>query len=270
MMMTQDIIEIPAGTLQMDKTPIPLDAFYMDIHPVTNTQFQAFLHEHPEWRKEQIEDKFHDGNYLANWNGTDFPDRKAYHPVVYVSWYAARAYTHWVGGRLPTDAEWLWAARGGLTDAKYPWGNSEPSIIAENLHAARLTAHHHQQKQLEDDYQEKPIILQDRIRAADTDPSRHAVANFWHLFSSDTTPICTFPMNNYGLFDMTGNVWEWCDTPCDTPEGEHRVVRGGSFRTEFGHLSLEKTKTAPPPELTSPDLGFRCAFDIDAPVISDK
>lgn len=277
MTMTQDIIQIPAGTLQMDTTTVHLEAFYMDIHPVTNAQFKAFIEAKPQWQRDNIADKCHDGNYLKSWTGTDFPDRKAYHPVVYVSWYAAIAYTHWVGGRLPTETEWLWAARGGLTDAKYPWGNEHPSVHAENWHAARLTAHHHRQQKIEDDYQEQPIepkpmppYIQDMVRAAGDDPRSHAVANYWNLFSSDTTPIGCFPANNYGLFDMTGNVWEWCDTPCDTPEGEHRVVRGGSFRTEFTHLSLATTKTAPPPQLTTIDLGFRCAFDLEAPVISDK
>ena len=132
-----EMVKIPAGEFQMGSkelmyaTPIHtvyLDEFYIDPYEVTNAQFKAFIDANPEWNKENIPGKYHNGNYLQLWNGNDYPDGKANHPVVYVSWYAAMAYAKWKGKRLPTEAEWEKAARGGVADKRYVWGDSrEPS-----------------------------------------------------------------------------------------------------------------------------------------------
>ncbi len=129
-----DMVFIPAGEFQMgsnggytDEKPshsVYLDAFYMDKYEVTNAQYKKFVDANPQWQKDQIPRTYHDGYYLANWNGNDFPSEKANYPVVYVSWYAAMAYAKWAGKRLPTEAEWEKAARGGLIDKMYPWGDS--------------------------------------------------------------------------------------------------------------------------------------------------
>ena len=128
-----EMVRIPAGEFQMgsneitEATPrhtVYLDEFYIDPYEVTNAQFKAFIDANPEWRKDNIPRKYHDGNYLKHWDGNDYPNGRAHHPVVYVSWYAAMAYAKWVGKRLPTEAEWERAARGGIAHKRYVWGNS--------------------------------------------------------------------------------------------------------------------------------------------------
>lgn len=129
-----DMVFIPAGEFQMGSNvgnldekpahPVYLDAFYMDKYEVTNAQYKKFVDANPEWQIDQIPRIYHDGYYLAHWNGNDFPPEKENYPVVYVSWYAAMAYAQWAGKRLPTEAEWEKAARGGLIDKIYPWGDS--------------------------------------------------------------------------------------------------------------------------------------------------
>ena len=171
----EGVVLIPAGQFQMgsgdeDVSPLEhpvhtvhLDAFYLDIYEVTNAQFKAFVDANPHWQKSRIDRRFHNGNYLKHWRGTNYPSGKANHPVTYVSWYAAMAYAEWAGKRLPTEAEWEYAARGGLERQKYPWGNT--------------------------------------LSHADANYAEHV---------GDTTPVGRYAANGYGLYDMAGNVWEWC------------------------------------------------------------
>ena len=262
------LVSIPAGEFQMggngpealnSEQPVHtvyLNAFFMDEHEVTNLEYQEFVLANPEWQRDKIDSKFHDGDYLKLWRGVrenDYPKGKADHPVVYVSWYAAMAYADWIGKRLPTEAEWEYAARGGLGGKKYPWG---------------------------DDVVNPPGW--DNLRWGDIiDPARANVRGI-----RDTTAVGKYPPNGYGLYDMAGNVYEWCldeynkdfyaMSPRENPLSgadsvdwiisnftsvqTHRVLRGGSwtgFRNgKFLRVASRRWKR---PLFTSGDFGFRCA-----------
>lgn len=240
---------IPAGEFEMgsrtgknNERPVHtvyLDAFYMDVYEVTNAQYKAFVDANPEWQKENIAEEFHDGVYLRLWNGNNYPEGEANHPVVYVSWYAAMAYAEWAGKRLPTEAEWEKAARGGLTGKAYPWGDT----IA---------------------------------------PTR---ANYARHFN---TPIAVgqYPPNGYGLYDMAGNISEWCLDEYDPDfyttsapknpfskgtrqatisdfkkvEKKKRVLRGGCWSDNGLFLSVSHRDWGPQ-HYTSVFRGFRCVKD---------
>ena len=217
-----------------------LDAFYIDTYEVTNAQYKEFVDANPEWSKTNIDERFHDGNYLNLWKENTYPKWRADQPVVYVSWYAAMAYAEWAGKRLPTEAEWEKAARGGLSGKAYPWGNS-------------------------------------------IDASR---ANYWDNFGG-TLPVGTYRSNGYGLYDISGNVWEWCLDEYDSDRynsprrnpimGRNSIAsvlanakmaspeilrqfRGGSFRTNSLDLRVS-LRAGGPPVCTISGLGFRCVRD---------
>lgn len=127
--------------------------------------------------------------------GSDLAERGD-HPVVQISWNDADAYCAWVGGRLPTEAEWEYAARGGLVQARYPWGD-------------------------------------------ELSPGGEHRCNIWrgrfptHATGEDgfvgTAPVTAFPPNGYGLYNICGNVWEWCSDTWDVGDDSERVMRGGSY-----------------------------------------
>ena len=105
---------------------VTIDSFYLDRYEVTNAQFKKFLDRNPQWRQGRIPARFDNGNYLKHWSENKYPKDRADHPVTNVSWYAAVAFCQWTGKRLPTEAEWEYAARGGLAGKTFPWGD-EPA-----------------------------------------------------------------------------------------------------------------------------------------------
>ena len=265
----QGMVLISAGEFQMGSTDpealnheqpvhtVYVDAFFMDEHEVTNLEYQEFVLANPEWQREQIDSDFHDGEYLKLWRGkrgNDYPKDKADHPVVYVSWYAAMAYAEWVGKRLPTEAEWEYAARGGLAGRKYPWGDDDIIIV--------------------------DIIIAEEGAVFEFDFDK---ANIGII--GDTTVVGKYPPSGYGLYDMAGNVWEWCldeynedfysMSPRENPLSgadsvdwiinnftsvqTHRVVRGGSWRWRGSRPLRVAFRRPNRPSFTSDRFGFRCA-----------
>jgi formylglycine-generating enzyme required for sulfatase activity len=254
----EGMVLIPAGTFQMgsttgdvDEVPVhtvELDAYYIDQYEVTNAEYQVFVaatgHPPPRGIGYTAVYELLKNDYEP-WNdpGFNHPDQ----PVTTVTWFDATAYCKWVGKRLPTEAEWEKAARGGLEGARYPWGDTEPGNTSANF----------ADSQTEFEWRSPDV-------------------NDGFLF---TAPVGTFPPNGYGLFDMAGNVWEWCAdwysptyysdvqgaenpprNPTGPDTGERRVLRGGTwYRAVHTIRNAERVSDFPSNSLNV--VGFRCAMD---------
>ncbi|WP_246267008.1 formylglycine-generating enzyme family protein [Nonomuraea typhae] len=162
------------------------------------------------------------------------------HPVVHVSWHDAAAYCAWAGRRLPTEAQWEYAARGGLAGRRFAWGD-------ELLPEGRWMCN----------------IWQGRF------PSDNTAEDGWPA----TAPVRAYPANGYGLHEMSGNIWEWCAdwfdvafygrspvmSPTGPGTGERRVIRGGSYlcHDSYCHRYRVSARSATTPSSSSGNCGFR-------------
>jgi formylglycine-generating enzyme required for sulfatase activity len=314
---TSGMVKIPGGIYQKGATEYPADrnqsegslprkdeypihnvkisSFYMDIYEVTNKDFEKFVNatgwitiaERPidieEIAKQlppgtplpdpsallpgslvfkevsPVDNHFSEWWHFtagANWKHPQGPgsDYKPNHPVVHVSWYDAIAYCKWSGKRLPTESEWEYAARGRDASALYAWGNSAPG-----------------QEKLQGNY------WQGTFPAKNTGDDGYL----------KTSPVGTYKSNAYGLFDMSGNVWEWCNDwyhwyayTCDAsgellenpagpsfsfdpsfPNTAQKTMRGGSFLCNdsycAGYRVAARMKSSP--DTGAEHTGFRCA-----------
>ena len=168
------------------------------------------------------------------------------HPAVHISWRDADAYCQWAGRRLPTEAEWEYAARGGLVGAAFPWGD-----------------------ELEPAGEHRMNVWQGEFPKLDTGADGFV----------GTAPVDAFAPNGYGLFNMTGNVWEWCadwydaayyptSPPADPqgpPDGSHHVMRGGSYlcHTSYCNRYRVAARSGNGVDSSTGNLGFRCAADAE-------
>jgi formylglycine-generating enzyme required for sulfatase activity len=208
---------------------VRVDNFEIARYEVTNEQFLRFVKARPEWQKGNVPPQYQDGDYLKDWpSRTEYPAAEADYPVTQVSWFAAHAFCEWAEGRLPTLEEWKQAAH--AADGRFPWGKTDFSGSAPlNFCDADCELQH---------------------RSASLPTFRDGYA--------ETAPVTAFPMGRSpeGVYNLSGNVWEWCLTP----SGRERVTMGGSYASQFDECS---TDIPEPFDATTcaRDGGFRCAWD---------
>lgn len=310
-----NMVLIPAGSFSMggrseqgyfDEFPrhqVEISSFFMDKHEVTNADFLKFVEatgyltvaerdldweelkkQVPEGTPKPADSLLHAGSLVfnqtdqpinlndyavwwkwtlgANWRNPEGPgssvNNRMNHPVVHIAWKDAQAYAKWAGKRLPTEAEWEWAASGGYDEYKYPWGNQP----------------------IEESYDK---------------------ANFWQgVFPvqnlerdgyAKTAPVGSFSPNSFGLFDMAGNVWEWCQDKYDVrsyaadaqkgkvinptgsshyydpnePYAPKHIIRGGSFLCNESYCSGYRVarRMSSSKDSGFNHTGFRCVKDLD-------
>lgn len=235
-----DMVVIKEGTFwrgsdggnrdEMPRHQISLNSFAIDVHPVTNEQFVRFLEVMGGEKDSNHNDiiRLRESRIKRSGGKVTIESGYAKHPVVGVTWYGAVSYARWVGKRLPTEAEWEIAARGGLEGALYFTG----------------------------------------------DDIEKTQANF---FSSDTTTVMSYAPNEYGLYDIAGNVYEWCqdwygynyyeisqqepENPKGPLQGVYRVLRGGCWKSLKEDLRCSRRHRNNPGTVNG-TYGFRCAADV--------
>ena len=253
---------------------VTLGSFYIDRYPVTNRGFREFVkaqdykteaerfgwsfvfhNQLPPERYGKIIDDTVAGHEWwckvdgADWRHPEGPDSsidaRLDHPVTHVSWTDAAGYARWAGKRLPSEAEWEMAARGGLEQKTYAWGDE---LTPGGKHLCN--------------------IWQGEFPSRDTGEDGY----------KGPCPVDAFAANGFGLSSMTGNVWEWCGdwfhpdyqvtatrhNPVGPPRGTARVMRGGSYLCHDSYCNRYRVaaRTSNTPDSSTGNLGFRCVRDV--------
>ena len=253
---------------------IRLDGFYIDRFAVTNEQFSEFAkatgyrsdserlgwsfvfqgHIPQERYAELVAATVPGASWWCKVNGADWrhpegPDSniedRAHHPVTHMSWNDAQSFCAWAGKRLPTEAEWEFAARGGLEQKIYPWGDE---LTPEGSHLCN--------------------VWQGEFPSLDLGEDGY----------TGPAPVNAFPPNGYGLHNITGNTWEWCSdwfdsayhltttrlNPVGPPRGMSKVMKGGSYLCHASYCNRYRVaaRTSNSPDSATTNIGFRCVRDL--------
>ncbi len=249
---------------------VTVDPFYMDDRPVSNEQFREFVRAaayrteaeqfgwsfvfHSQVGERPADDTVRGIEWWCKVSGADWAhpegpdsgiDERLAHPVLQVSWRDASAYAAWAGKRLPSEAEWEYAARGGLAQQTYAWGDE---LTPGGQHMCNIWQ--------------------------GTFPSHDTGEDGW----TSAGPADAFPSNGYGLFGMAGNAWEWCSdwfdpawhvlgtrvNPVGPGVGVSRVMRGGSFLCHASYCNRYRVaaRTSNTPDSATTNLSFRCVRDL--------
>jgi formylglycine-generating enzyme required for sulfatase activity len=248
---------------------VTLDKFHLDRYPVTNLRFQEFIeatgykteaerfgwsfvfkgHLPPELQTDSVPG-LHWWRRVdsASWQHPEGPDStiasRGDYPVIHVSWNDAAAYAKWAGKRLPTEAEWEFAARGGLDQKRFPWGDE---LTPGGKHLCNIWQGEFPDIDLAEDGYAGPA------------------------------PVNAFPANGFDLQTITGNVWEWCAdwfspnhhlyatraNPVGPAQGTTRAMRGGSYLCHASYCNRYRVaaRTSNTPDSSATNIGFRCARD---------
>lgn len=253
---------------------VHIDPFYIDRAPVTNAQFREFV-QATGYRTESEQygwsfvfhthlppDRFDalvaervpgtqwwcrvNGAHWAHPEGPDSSiDNRLNTPAVHISWNDANAYARWAGKRLPTEAEWEFAARGGHEQWRFPWGDD---LTPNGRHLCN--------------------VWQGEFPNNDQGDDGFTAA----------APVDAFPPNDYGLQVITGNAWEWCadwfdpawhltatrDNPQGPPTGRERAMRGGSYLCHVSYCNRYRVaaRTKNTPDSATTNISFRCVSDV--------
>ncbi len=258
-------VSLPGGTFAMgaadaypEEAPvrtITVAAFSIDRTEVTNAQFADFVTATGHvTQAERSVDGIAPGSAVfisplvsgsaqwwqfvegADWRHPEGPGStikaRMHHPVVHVSHADAAAFADWAGGRLPTEAEWEYAARGGLAGARYEWGEEPPETGPP-----------------------KANTWQGAFPLEDSGADGYA----------GTAPVGCFPANGFGLHDMTGNVWEWTSGQFDPVDRNSGTIRGGSWLCAQNFCRRYRPAARHPQErdFSTSHLGFRVVYEED-------
>ena len=197
---------------------VQLHAYGIHRYEVTNEQYREFLLANPSWQPTAVPVPKSNGSYLKGWTGLSFPAGEARRPVTYITWYSATAYCQWRGGRLPTEAEWEYAASGGLERPEFPWGDTPPTSTSANWSGASI---------------KRP-----------TDVGQFP-ANGYGLYDMAGN-----------VWEYTADRWP--DNPLKLGQSDVRyAIRGGSYGADVVNLRV-RYRDSHPALGSGPHVGFRC------------